>query len=69
MPGVKLGIRKPRDLGQQNQCVREELNSDVVFLFFIFLQKGSQYKSKAQRVETKQKKLSRQWFESTCKSA
>jgi len=46
VPGVKLAIRKPRDLGQQNQCVREELNWNVVFLFLFFLQKGSRYKAK-----------------------
>ncbi len=48
MPGVKLGSRKPRDLGQQNQCVREELNWDVVFLFLFFHKKEASTKQSSE---------------------
>jgi hypothetical protein len=55
VPGVKLGIRKPRDLGQQNQCVREELNSDVVFLFLFFCKKEASIKAKLRGLKQNRK--------------
>jgi hypothetical protein len=48
VPGVKLGLRKPRDLGQQNQCIREELNWDVVFLFLHFCKKEASTKQSSE---------------------
>jgi hypothetical protein len=48
VPGVKLSLRKPRDLGQQNQCIREELNWDVVFLLLLFRKKEASTKQSSE---------------------